>query len=332
MEGQSPPPPPPEIKKSKTVSRSAFLVACVALIFSLALVAVTYSQVNSLQQQYTILNGMYTQSQSNYNTLYSNYNDLQSRYNSLQTNYNTLNSEHTSMSSDYSTLSSDVDSLYKLLFSYADLTSSFSRTLNDAAIKATSSVVASQNGGSQWPTTQNIYNYITSNIKYVNDIDMPYISGMTLGDGVHISHFTTSTVQNYIQTPALTLSIKQGDCDDQATLAYAMIKYYMKYIAGTEYTLYLARIVFNDGSSHVAVFIPVTGGNVCVLDPAGSYLTRHYGAIYANPASTELQNYSSHWASTGIITQITLYNINVVDGSYTTAASGTVSQIAAALS
>jgi hypothetical protein len=43
------------------------------------------------------------------------------------------------------------------------------------------------------------------------------------------------TIANYVQTPEWTLTQKQGDCDDQAALEYAMLRYYNKYIAGTDY-------------------------------------------------------------------------------------------------
>ncbi|MGB9760790.1 MAG: transglutaminase-like domain-containing protein, partial [Thermoproteota archaeon] len=145
--------------------------------------------------------------------------------------------------------------------------------------------------------------------------------------------FETSTHRDYMQTPKLTLEIKQGNCEDQAILAYAMIKYYMKYIIGKEYLLYIAYIKFSDGKAHLAVFLPAQEGQVCIIDPAGYYLTKtEWGTITAKTAQYELQAYSNHWSSQGSISHITLYDVSIKDGSYKVVADGNLNQIIAFLS
>ena len=249
-----------------------------------------------------------------------------------------LGYKYYTLSSYYKELSQNVLSLNGLLLSYTSLEQAFSRTLNEEAVNEVFSTVNSATGGSTsfWPSIEKIYNYITSDVKYANDVDMPYISSYnhTNIDGFdYIISFETSTVRNYVQTPKLTLEIKQGDCEDQAILAYAMIKYYMKHVVGTEYSLYIASIEFSDGSEHVAVFLPVRGGNVCIIDPAGSYLTKEYGEIATKPAQQELQTYSNYWSSShGSMKSLTLYDVSVIDGSYKVVAEGDLSQIMAFLS
>jgi len=249
-----------------------------------------------------------------------------------------LGYKYYTLSSYYKELSQNVLSLNGLLLSYTSLEQAFSRTLNEEAVNEVSSTVNSVTGGSTsfWPSIEKIYNYITSNVKYANDVDMPYISpyNHTNIDGFdYIISFETSTVRNYVQTPKLTLEIKQGDCEDQAILAYSMIKYYMKHVVGTEYSLYIASIEFSDGSEHVSVFLPVQGGQVCIIDPAGSYLTKEYGEIATKPAQQELQAYSNYWSSShGSMKSLTLYAVSVIDGSYKVVAEGDLSQIIAFLS
>ncbi|MEM2970261.1 MAG: hypothetical protein QXR63_04930 [Candidatus Bathyarchaeia archaeon] len=63
-----------------------------------------------------------------------------------------------------------------------------------------------------------------------------------------------------------------------------MIRYYMKYVYGTEYNLYLAHIEFSDDAEHLAVILLVQGGKVCVIDPAGNYLMSPWYTIDSKPA------------------------------------------------
>jgi hypothetical protein len=111
-----------------------------------------------------------------------------------------------------------------------------------------------------------------------------------------------------------------------------MIQYYRKYIMGTEYSLYIAHIEFSDGIGHAAVFLPVKGGEICIIDPAGKYLTSSNGKIASKPASTELQEYSNYWSEHGTIKYIKLYSISITDGSYKIVAEGNINKIVEFLS
>jgi hypothetical protein len=106
----------------------------------------------------------------------------------------------------------------------------------------------------------------------------------------------------------------------------------MKHVVGTEYFLYIAHIEFSDGQAHAAVFLPAQGGQVCIIDPAGSYLTKESGEIASKSAQQELQAYSNYWSSHGSISRIKLYDVSVIDGSYKVVAEGDLSQIIAFLS
>jgi hypothetical protein len=89
-------------------------------------------------------------------------------------------------------------------------------------------------------------------------------------------------------------------------------------------------MTFADGSGHVAVFMPFSGGQVTILDPAGNYLTKTGITIDSKGAVAELETYNSHWLSQNDeITNIKLYSINMTNGSYTTVSQGTRAQVAA---
>ncbi len=77
------------------------------------------------------------------------------------------------------------------------------------------------------------------------------------------------------------------------------------------------------------MFIPVRGGELTIIDPAGSYLTHDFfGYITSNPAYQELRNYSNHWSSNGGIKTIKIYTVNVYSGDYKLLISGSMSDIA----
>jgi len=256
----------------------------------------------SLNSSYNQLSANYNNLESSYTTLSSDHTQLQSDYNSLDSDYNSLDSDYTSLSQTYDdmmdyymTLSDDVKSFQDLLFSYTYVPDAYPRVLNDAAIRKTSSAVVSAGVSStdSWDSYQSIYNYITSNVAYAYDTEMPYIDSYWYveQDGYeYVTRFydEVEVCRNMIQTPELTLDIMQGDCDDQAVLAFGMVQYYREYVYGTIYLLYMAHIDFSDGSSHLAVFLPVEGGELCIIDPAGNYLTMSGGSITSNAALSEL--------------------------------------------
>ncbi|MDD1775786.1 MAG: hypothetical protein LUP94_00360 [Candidatus Methanomethylicus sp.] len=313
-----------------------------------------------LQSNYIALNTNYTSLQSNYYTLSSNHAILQSNYNTTQTQKNALQSNYDSLGVSYTNLMSDyyflngsyVDTLdsyrslnesasliMNVLNSYTLVTDSFERTLDDAAIRKTSSETVAAVGGTTnfWPAMQKIYNYVRTNVDYVHDIEMPYPSlwqWQTFENETYFTNINISTTQNYIQSPELTLDILQGDCDDMAILNYAMIKYFMIYVSGSEYDLYLAQISFSGGDAHLAIILPVTGDRITIIDPAGNYLTESYSTIDAQSTLIELQAYSSYWNSHGYgsITSMSIYNITVVDGDYNTIIEdGNLNQVANAI-
>lgn len=302
-----------------------------------------------LLAQYATLSTQYDTLSGDYEALETERDGLQSQYSSLSSEYDTINADYNLLSHDYEEvstylkgLSSDVESIIDVLGYYSDLTESFERVLNSEELEKVGSTVLSvtQESKDNWDAYEKIYKHLIYKIDYVADIEFPYISDPrreTMDGEEIITGFSVDTTMNYIQTPAFTLEHMHGDDDDLVVTAYAMIKYYERNIYEMEYTSYIADIQFSDGSSHLAVFIPVGGGRtrtprLCILDPAGNYYSNKHGEITQRVVSDEFEVYSKAWSKTaGEITGIRLYDVDVSDGSYILAAGGTLDEIVAFL-
>ncbi len=319
--------------------------------------AMLQTSLAQLQSDYASLQSTHTNLQADYATLSSQYDtlsagvdtgfaSLSSDYIQLQKDYNDLSTlvsnnvygtpGDTQMLNHLKTLTLAVRGLNSTLWNYCNEVSSFRRTLTTGEVLKMETPVRAVIGSTtdSWAIYQKIHDYVTSNVEYVYDVDIPYVSFYTYLDvnGVrYLTDFEVETIANYVQTPEWTLTQKQGDCDDQAALEYAMLRYYNKYIAGTDYHIYLTELDFSDGSSHVAVFMPVTGGKLTILDPAGNYLTKTGSTIASKAAVSELDAYNTHWSKNGQITRIRLYSIDMTDGSYTKVSEGTRAQVASFL-
>ena len=305
-------------------------------------------QLSGYELQYEALSGQYETLSKEYEALKTEIENLQSQYTKLSSDYDAVQSQFRLLSDDYEevsgylkNLSADVRSIIKLLNYYCSIPEAFEYVLNGEELMKIASTVSTvtEESKNNWFAYEKIYKYVTYQIDYAPDVEFPYIGEYfhKILDGREIiTGFSVDTKMNYVQTPRFTIEYKQGDDEDQVILAYAMIKYYERNIYETEYTLYIADIKFSDGSSHLALFLPVIGGRtrenrLCILDPAGPYFTSKYGEITQREIPTEFEVYSKAWKTAGEIKNIKLYDIDVTDGSYTVAASGTLDEVAAFL-
>jgi len=64
------------------------------------------------------------------------------------------------------------------------------------------------------------------------------------------------------------------------------------------WVLYVEFVKGNETVGRLAVALPVAGGKITILDPAGKYYTStFFGSITVRDVVTELQNYFSYWIS-----------------------------------
>ena len=352
---------PPAVSERPPARRgsAARAAALILFIFLILTNAVWYLEYTKLSAEHRSLVNRYQDLSFDYNTLLSNYNYLLKRYDELKEDfdelykmYTFLNVEHLNLQLKYNNLQLDYEylkdgcaktsssflSLLNVLESLAYIPEAFKRVLSWSAVEAVGKYVneSGVSPGDLWGSLQKIYDYIRAKVRYTYDVEIPVPSPPLLPNAdseLLLGGWSYTMYRNYVQTPEFTAKYGQGDCDDQAILAYAMIKYYMIKVHGREYALYIAVVHF-DNSSHLAVFLPVKGGELTIIDPAGSYLTVDArGRICSRPAGVELQNYRNWWSRGKYqLKRIDLYSVDVRTGSYEKVASGTLEEIAAFLS
>lgn len=209
---------------------------------------------------------------------------------------------------------------------------SFTRVFSEEELEKISPKIYSVTQEDQeiWDGINSIHQYIRDEIKYAYDAEFPLITSYNFkGDenSPQIHDFNTSLRQNVLQSLSFTVEYEQGDCDDQAMLEFAMIKYYERYILEEEYSLFLVRVTFVNGDSHLAVFQPVSDGRICVLDPAGNYQTGSRSYVEAESIRTELYEYQDTWEDeNGVISEIILWTVDIDTGDYSEVFKGSLSE------
>ena len=261
--------------------------------------------------------------------LEEDYNDLEDDYASLQSSYNNKVNDYNQVYSNLKTLSENVLDLYEELRSYVSLEDAIPRVINYEEILKISEKIESVTGRDpdSWDGYYKIHRYVRDDIYYTYDAEIPFIASYTYTGSPYspvVTGFNCETGQNMIQDLEYTVEYEQGDCDDQAILEYCMIQYYREYILDIHYSLYLAHVTFNDDNAHVAVFIPVSEGRICILDPAGQYQTGSWNYITGEDADRELLDYRDHWDDNDGIKKIKLYSIDIDTGNYDLAFEGSL--------
>jgi hypothetical protein len=289
------------------------------------------NQFNNLSQDHSTISIQINTLTTDYQNLQDNFNYISSAHDSLSSSHDLLSNNYETVTGDFIDVSIDMDELFELLDQYSKLPDSFERVLNMDEVEKTASLVTSiTNPSDTWYSLERIYKHITNLVDYAEDVNFPYCYNIQyeyVNENKVITDFQVATVREFIQTPSFTLEYTQGDGDDQAILEYAMINYYEKEIHGTDYTTYLAAIEFGDGNGHLAVIVPAVDDNICILDPAGSYFTSISNRITSRSVSYELTQYANRWASNDGISNIRLYEVDIADGSYDMAVSGTLDEL-----
>ncbi|MEM3403356.1 MAG: transglutaminase-like domain-containing protein [Nitrososphaeria archaeon] len=247
---------------------------------------------------------------------------LKKQVNELYSQIQILNQEKSDLQEKYSMLRYEMDKVnlsysrfkaFLLSYSTWNLNYTFKRVFDDKEILSLKSLLLAKvltTTNDPWRSFQDIYNWITKNIKYV--YDEPFPVPPSFNELVN-EIVQNETVLDSIMAPSESLKLMQGDCDDQSILSYAMIKSYEAYVLGKEYRKWLMVIYFNDDSGHMCLAIPVLGDGgkteLTILDPAGHYLTNKLGVITSKEPLSELNNYSSYWSSHRGIKTIELYRV-----------------------
>jgi len=218
--------------------------------------------------------------------------NLQNENANLQTqltNLNqTLSSTQNSLTSANATLQSYIGNYSKMRTSILQRSPGTTETEQyvtpnaPAVIQLVSSVAGSysDDNNERWSDYLRLLNWVHSNIKYSSDTSIPILPATPSG--------SIYWKAEYWKYPYETIEDKTGDCEDQALLLVSLLSCY------APFGFYAIEI--SDGlSGHVAVAIPVQGGNLTILDPVSGYYTSMYGYIYSKPASQAITEYLNTW-------------------------------------
>jgi hypothetical protein len=307
-----------------------------------------------MSEQYKALNGSYATLSERYAELAQNHELLERNYTELRLKYEVLEKERDYLASRSSSLARENallkaenelltktcsklnETLTKALEaanSYSTFTTSLPRVLSDKEIEALYPTINALGlSADLWSSVKSIYDYVTATIKYADDVALPrfqIVMTIKVGDKTYVYEVDCDEVQECVQAPTLTLKLKRGDCEDQSILAHALLQAYARKFFGKDLTIYQALVFFKSGSAHACAILNAGDGRICIVDPAGHYLTSDGVRATARPALGELENYSEHWSSQGGVNYLELWS--VVGGRAVLVAKGSIEDVARAL-
>jgi hypothetical protein len=130
-----------------------------------------------------------------------------------------------------------------------------------------------------WKDVKAIWDWVRNNIQYRADGLYPILPANPSEP--------VTFVQDMWQFPNETLTIKKGDCEDQAMLLCSMIRC-------LNYQQFWVECVWiiSSTSAHLGVQMPVTGNQVTILDPAGGFYTHDFwGSMNSQNVTTEINSW-----------------------------------------
>jgi len=280
---------------------------------------------DALELNYSSLKIIYDSLQANYSALENKYQNLNEDFDLLSTNYTELLKSHEELAASYSHITENYEEWLAFAETYFSFNESFGRTLSENEISSLVPTVKNitSNPNDWWRSAKQLYDYVAYNIYYV--YDEPFPVPPTIHE-LETDTYENETSVEIFMSPAETLELQQGDCDDQAVLLYGLVKAYDKYVYGVDYKLWAMVLTFGEDAAHLAVALPVGNGELTIIDPAGQYYTGWPGGLSSNDPYEELENYSESWSSYGGIEHIMLYEIE--DGIAREVASGNIQEVA----
>ena len=241
-------------------------------------------ELTSLSLEYQRLKGDHQELQEEYDSLKAKYEEIVAENRELQSRYLRLNESYSELVKDYQVLQekyAELEASYGDLGGrIADLRSKleaislrvlisgevFKLVLNQSRIDEIDEIVHEELGLSPDSPPRvkalKIFEWITLNTQYVRDQYHPYYQSGIL-----------DYAEEYLEPVNETLSLGEGDCEDLAVLAYAMLRAVLR--EGEE--IYL--IVLNSIEiRHVAVLYK-SDDKFLIIDPAGSYISDALAAL-----------------------------------------------------
>lgn len=135
-----------------------------------------------------------------------------------------------------------------------------------------------------WRDYYRLYQWVVDNISYSHDSNIPLLPESLTGELIWHG--------SYWRLPEETLEDATGDCEDMAVLLVSLLSSYNQ----GKYEIWGISISSPDGSGHVGAAIPVKGGKLTIVDPAGNYYTGS-GSLSSESCSVAVNKWLSHWES-----------------------------------
>jgi len=245
------------------------------------------SRYENLSSQYDSLNSQYLSLQASYDTLNSSYNELDYSYDLLNASYASLQSEFDELYDSYNTVASDYFAIrYQLNQRSQHYDLEHFITPNDTAVQQTINDVTGgwsnpSDWDEYWTDIDALYDWVVANIPYNYDGLFPVLPSIMSGDVEYKAEMW--------QFPNETLTVKRGDCEDMAILLCSLVRGYSQEHWAE------CILIMSSSSGHAAVQIPVSGGKLSILDPAGHYHTSSLGQLASKDISTEITNWLDYW-------------------------------------
>jgi len=269
------------------------------------------SQLETLKEQYDSLNSEYLSLKSSYDELNSSqasdfaesqYLSLQKRYDelnaqyvalisqrlSLQTSYNSLQLQFAALQDSYDAATSEYEQIkYQINQRAQHYDISVFVTSNDSSVQQVTNQITGgwsnqSDWNEYWTDIKALYNWVVNNVAYRSDGLFPLLPSSLTGEVDYITEMW--------QFPNETLSLEKGDCEDMAILLCSMIRCYSQ-----EHQVECILIT-SSYAGHAALQIPVSGGKIAILDPAGNYYTSDVlGNLVSKDISTEISNWLNYW-------------------------------------
>ena len=137
-----------------------------------------------------------------------------------------------------------------------------------------------------WRDCERLYRWVVENISYSYDSHTPLLPS-AISDNLKWH-------KGYWRMPEETLEDETGDCEDMAVLLASLL---LSYNEG-EYLIWVLGINSDDPEipGHLAVALPVQGGGLIILDPAGNYYTGYQlTTLKSWSASSAVNDWLAHW-------------------------------------
>lgn len=178
------------------------------------------------------------------------------KYDELEARYTELRKDSDLYQTQYGQIAKEVN---RRLGESCDDRKSFV-TPTDADVAAKVMAIAgeySSDVSQQWADYDAMYDWVVANIKYSLDSRLPLLPPTP-----DVSKL--SWQNDCWRTPSETLEDETGDCEDRACLLASMVRNYTQSRDSCWVITW-----YSQDSGHAAVAIPVTGGNLAILDPVG---------------------------------------------------------------